>query len=372
MMDEMFSLSGTLRERGIPAILYAMYKQFIDGTLVVAAGGSNKRFSVFNRKLMFASSGAGEDSFGAYLLRSGAVDEHILQKARQYRSERELRLGRALLELGHLDADGLWRWVTDHLKEIVFSSFPLIDGEYEILTDSPPVEENIVLAAEIPSLIVEGMRRFEAAECLDLLFPDVENLYIGKGDLASKLALRPYEHHVLDLVRREPAVEAIIKKSELLEFDTRKILYLFLVLEIVSTEEGGGQAAEQAKHHIAAGSGFASFEEALKYYNMKYELIFRTLSKEIGPIALSILSRAITGIIGNLPAYLKKVQLNSDGSLKKDFIIKSLWYHDFDTYIGEFLRGLEEILYAEIYAVREHLGIEYEQQILRWINQVGN
>jgi hypothetical protein len=105
---------------------------------------------------------------------------------------------------------------------------------------------------------------------------------------------------------------------------------------------------------------------------MKYELIFRVLSKEIGPIALSILSRAITGIIGNLPAYLKKVQLNPDGSLKKDFIIKSLWYHDFDTYVGEFLRGLEEILYAEIYAVKEHLGIEYEQQILRWINQIGN
>jgi hypothetical protein len=371
-MSEIFSLSGVLSERGIPSILYAMYKQFIDGTLVVASGGSSKKFFVFNRKLMFASSGAGEDSFGAYLLKSKVIDEHILQKARQYRSERQVRLGRALLELGHLDADDLWCRVIDHLKEIVFSSFHLVEGEYEILTDSPSVEENIVLDAEIPPLIVEGMRRFRAAECLDLLFPDVENLYIGKGDLVSKLALRPYERHVLELVRREPAVEAIIEKSELLEFDTRKILYLFLVLEIVSSEDSGDQASDQAEQHIAAGRSFASFEEALKYYNMKYELIFRVLSKEIGPIALSILAKAITGIMGSLPAYLKKVQLNADGSLKKDFIIKSLWYHDFDTYIGEFLRGLEEILYAEIYAVKENLGIEYEQQILQWINQIGN
>ena len=49
-----------------------------------------------------------------------------------------------------------------------------------------------------------------------------------------------------------------------------------------------------------------------------------------------------------------------------------MWYHDFDEHIGEFLRGLEEILYTEIYAVKKHLGVEYEQQVLKWISGIEN
>lgn len=372
-MSDIFPLSGSLAERSVPSIFFAMYKQFIDGTLLINAGDCRKKFSVFNRKVMFASSSLVSDSFGAYLLKNRLIDDDKLQSAEQYRIERQVRLGRALLELGFLEADDLWRWIKNHLKEIVFSTFSIKEGEYEILADCTPEDENILLDADIPLLLVEGMRNLEAGEYIDLKSEEIDKFYIYNVDLVSKLELRPYERHILDLVRKNTTVKGIIEKSELLEPDTWRILNLFLILEIISTEEPTEKRVdpEDEKNVIPCGT-FASFEEALRHYSSKYELIFRTLSKEIGPIAHSILSKAIANIVGSLPSFLRKVQLETDGSLRKDIIIKSLWYHDFDTYIGEFLRGLEEILYAEIYAVKEHLGVEYEQQILRWINQLGN
>ena len=92
--------------------------------------------------------------------------------------------------------------------------------------------------------------------------------------------------------------------------------------------------------------------------------------KEIGPISLSLLLKAVEDIMENLPSYFRKIQLNPDGTINEELILKSVWYHDFDEYIGEFLRGLEEILYTEIYAVKKHLGVEYEQQVLKWINGI--
>jgi hypothetical protein len=100
-------------------------------------------------------------------------------------------------------------------------------------------------------------------------------------------------------------------------------------------------------------------------------MVFRVLSKEIGPIALSILQKAITRIGDNLPACLRRARLRAGGGLEEEPVLKSLWYQDFERTIGEFLRGLEEILYAQIYAVKRHLGVEVEQQILKWLNRNG-
>ena len=101
-------------------------------------------------------------------------------------------------------------------------------------------------------------------------------------------------------------------------------------------------------------------------------MIYKMLSKEIGPISLSVLMKAVEDVMDNLPGYLQKVKFMSNGSINEELVLKSVWYHDFDENIGEFLRGLEEILYAEIFVVKKHMGVEYEQQVLKWIKGTGN
>jgi hypothetical protein len=374
---------GEINEGDIFSILYDLYKNSVSGMLVVKADQVEKKMFIDKRKIIFASSNAKEDAFGEYLLKNNLIDEDIFQKTGLYLKKYNKRFGRALIELGYFNYEQLWTWIPNHLQAIVFSFFDIKCGTYQVVMDIEKQAENIILDMEILSVIVEGIRRFEFKHFLEKKFTGIEHLYVIDSRTMTQLNLRPYEIHVFDLVKRGSQLKDILKRSELLEADTLKYLYLFLILEIISPHKIETDKTTKKPKIAQAGESwlentginvttFNSFEEALRYYNMKYEIIYKVMLKEIGPISLSLLLKAIEDNMENLPSYLRKIQLNQDGTISEELILKSIWYHDFDKHIGEFLRGLEEILYTEIYAVKKHLGVESEQQVLKWINGIGN
>ncbi|MCU0285523.1 MAG: DUF4388 domain-containing protein [Acidobacteria bacterium] len=368
-----FPPEGILKTGDIYSLLYHIYKHSISGLLIVETGDYEKQLVIEDRKIVFAASTLEDDALGKHLLKNKIIDLGIHEKTSQYMAAKKKRFGRALIELGYFSYEQIWTWIIDHLKTIVFSFFDIADGKYRLLPEHERDIENIVLDMDILDVLVEGIRRFKNKEFLDAAFADIQYLYIGKAGMLSQLKLKPFEMHVFDLVKRFPGLADIKECSELLQFDTMRLLYLFLVVEAISTEKKPQETKSTVPAEEVVGvRSFASFEEALRCYNMKYELIYKVLSKEIGPISLSLLLKAIEDIMENLPSYLQKIQFTPDGRIDEDTILKLVWYHDFNRTIGDFLRGLEEILYTEIYTVRRHLGSVYEQQVLRWINGIGN
>jgi len=364
---------GQLTEGQIFWILAYMHKNAISGVLAVKNDDYEKQLVIEGNKIVFASSNLRADAFGDYLLRNQLIDRTIFNRTSEYMSKYNKRFGRALIELGYFSYDQIWTWVPNHLKSIVFSVFYLKSGVYRLVLDRDREVENISLDLDIIHMIVEGIRRFKSPGFLEKQFESIKHLYLFDSKLMSHLQLKPYEIHVYDLVRRSSKLEDILKWSELLEIDTLRILYLFLVLEIIATRKAAKKKElppiTQAPSRL---STFRSFQEAIKYYNLKYEVIYKVMLKQIGPIAHSLLLKAIEDILENLPPYFQKIQLKSDGTIDEDPILKALWYHEFDQHIADFLRALEEILYTEIYSVKKHLGIEFEQQVLKWINSIGN
>jgi len=378
-MDFSFTSQGEIKEGKIFFILYHMYKNNISGVLVVKTESCTRKLFIRDRKIFFASSDQKTDSFGDFLVKKQLIDKEIYNAALQYMLKTKKRFGRALIEMGYFTYDQIWTWVPAHLKAIVFSFFNIKSGIYKITDVHENNIENIVLDFDILNVIVDGMRGFKSEQFLKEKFEKIPNLYIYYPNtrLITQLDLKPYELHVYDLVKRESSLVNILKWSELLELDTMRLLFLFLVMEIISTQKYDINApteppAENEELSAPRQCAFSSFDEALKYYNAKYELIFKVMLKEIGPISLSILHKSIEDILENLPSFLHKIHLNPDGTINEQMILKSLWYFDFDKHIGEFMRGLEEILYTEIFAVKKHLGVEYEQQVLKWIKGIGN
>jgi hypothetical protein len=368
-----FPPEGKLETGDIYFLLYHIYKHSISGMLIVETSEYEKQLIIEDRKIVFAASTLEEDAFGKHLLKHKIIDLATYEKTGQYMTTQKKRFGRALIELGYLSYEQIWTWILDHLKTIVFSFFNIESGKYRLLPEHESDIENIVLDLDIIDVLVEGIRRFKTEEFLAKQFADIQHLYIGNARMPTQMKLKPYEMHIFDLVKRHSQLKDIVKCSELLEFDTLRYLYLFLIVEAISTEQRLQEPAAPAPVEDTPGANaFASFEEALRHYNMKYELIYKVLSKEIGPISLSLLLKAIEDIMENLPTYLQKIQFTPDGRIDEDMVLKLVWYHDFNRTIGNFLRGLEEILYTEIYTVRRHLGVEYEQQVLKWINGIGN
>lgn len=364
---------GQFSEGEVFHILFYMYKNAISGILSIETDEYEKQLVVDNTKILFASSNRRFDAFGDYLLRNHLIDRQMYNRASDHMSQYNKRFGRALIELGYFSYDQIWTWVPNHLKSIVYSVFNIKKGKFRLILNRERDIENISLDLDIIDVIVEGMRRFKSTHFLEEQFKNIPHLYASDSKLMSGLALKPYEIHIFDLVRRCSSLDDILKWSELLEHDTLRLLYLFLVLEIVSTQKAPKKKElppiQQAPSRLSA---FNSFEEAIRYYNMKYEVIYKVMLKQIGPISHSLLLKAVEDIMDNLPSYFQKIQLKSDGTIDEEPILKAVWYHEFDQHIGDFLRALEEILYTEIYSVKKHLGVEYEQQVLKWISGVGS
>lgn len=367
-----FPPEGMVKRGDIYSLFYHIYKNSISGLLTMETDNFEKQLVIEDRKIVFASSTLEEDAFGKYLLKNKIIDQEMYEKTGQYMTSHKKRFGRALIELGYFSYEQTWTWILDHLKVIVFSFFDIENARYRMLPEYERDIENIVLDIDIIDVIIEGIRGFKSREFLENKFMDVEYLYIYKPGATTPMKLKPFEKHVFSLVKRYSALKDILKYSELLEFDTLRLLYLFLIVEALSTEQKEPEKIPTLPEEDVLGvNAFASFEEALRHYNLKYELIYKVLSKEIGPISLSLLLKAVEDILENLPNYLQKIQFNPDGRIDEDMILKLVWYHDFNKTIGDFIRGLEEILYTEIYTVRRHLGTEYEQQVLKWINGIG-
>ncbi|MCP4153109.1 MAG: DUF4388 domain-containing protein [bacterium] len=375
-MTKYFPLDGELKEGEIFTILYHIYKNSISGLLKVKTDNYEKKIVIEDKKVVFAISNIQSDAFGDHLLKNHVIDKVTYNEISRHMEIHNTRFGRSLIERGYLNYEQIWHWVLDHLKTIVYSFFKIKHGEYTVSVDHDSDIENIVLDIDLINLIVDGMREFKSKKFLESKFEDIEHLYSCNSKMLLQLDLKPYEMHIFDLVRRSSSLEDIKKCSELLEFDTLRLLYMFLVLEVISTKPDTHthelEEDPPAEENIARLSTFSSFDEALKHYNLRFELIYKTISKEIGPIAHSLLLKAIEDIMENLPFFLQKMQLNSDGRIDDEALLKTLWYHDFDKNCGEFLRGLEEVLYTEIYAVKKHLGMEYEQQVLKWISGIGS
>jgi hypothetical protein len=370
-MDNHLPISGDLGELDVASILALMHHQALDGQLRISTAAFNKTLWLENGCIIFAQSSLLEDSLGSFLQRRRVIDADGLDKSSAYMEDKNIRRGRALLEMGLISAAQLWEEVSAHLRAIIFSLFPLAEGKYDIAAKPKSDAENIVLNMPVPETILEGIRQIADPSFIDSRFTENMLLFPAARQNFFPALLKPFEAHVLSLVREATPISAIIARSELLRFDTLKIVYGLLKIGLLCDRQ---QSSRQPTPNPAGyfPTTFTSFEDTLKYYNDKFEYIYRVLSKEIGPVAQSILFDAITAIMDSIPACFHNLEITGDGRIDAQSILKSIWYENFEEYSNEFLKGLEEILYAQIYAVKRHLGKEHEKLILQWIREHGN
>jgi hypothetical protein len=364
-------ISGNLVEFDVASILAQMYHQALDGQLKISTTTFNKTLWLANGCIIFAQSSLLEDSLGNFLLKRRVIDAGSLKKSSATMKDKNIRQGRALLEMGFLNPEQLWAEVSAHLRAIIISLFPLSAGKYDIVAQPKTENENIVLNVPVPEAILEGIRQIQDQPFIESKFQEDMVLFPTAGPNHFPTALKPFEAHVLSLIGKGSPLAEIIAKSELLRFDTLKILYSLLKLGLIcDRQQPVRQPTPNAARHSL--TTFTSYEDILHYYNGKFEYIYRVLSKEIGPVAHAILFEAITAILESIPDCFLNLEITNDGHIEEKSVLKSIWYENFEDHSGEFLKGLEEILYAEIYAVKRHLGKEHEKMLLQWIRESGN
>jgi hypothetical protein len=359
-------LRGSLSETPFPKVLAAVWKKGSTGTLHVRLGAETRSFVFRNGSLAVARPHFEEKDFLKSLLTSGTLDLISLSRVEDYAEAHDVSSLRALLEIPFFGAGEVWKLLESYVTNEALRLFSEQDGEYDFEPGTPsgPV---LLGGISIPALILEGTRRIKNLEAIAPHLPAETEFVQGRppGSLDS-LSLAPHETYLLRSLDRGMTVSDLLAESELGRMETQRALFALLCLGLAGTR--GAKPRTGKTPEELSGSGV---DRLFKAFNDKCAYIFKYVTKEIGPVASSVIEKSLDEVKGRLdPAFLD-FTLQADGRIELRSPLRmnpSLWGGDGRKSL---LRSMDEILMAEVLAVKRTLGPDHESALVRSLEKVG-
>jgi hypothetical protein len=353
-------LRGQLSQLPLPEILVHLRGTQATGILTVVSGGARKAVYLKDGRVVFAASNLPNDRLGEILIREGKItaEEYDLSIRTLSKGKRQ---GRVLVEMGALSPKDLWEGVQFQIKEIVYSIFRWEEGQFQFEESSLPERERITVDLDVRNLILAGLRKVDASGKIQAHFPPADLVFERMGEALS--TLESYEQHVLALVDGERSALEICQESEIGDSETLKALYAFAAVGLVR---------QKGKKVRPLDQDFVPEEEAesvLHAFNLMYGYVFRYMVREVGPIAEKVLEKYIGGLRERCHPVFTGTKFQKDGTLDPGSIERNLNQLPEDQRRGRLVEALNELLYAELLAVKRTLGLEHEAAIVRAFRQ---
>ena len=328
------------------------------GILSLTSGGARKALYLKDGRVVFGASNLPSDRLGEVLLREGKItpeqNESSVRALAQGR-----RQGRVLVEMGALSPDELWWAVQTQVREIVFSVFQWDEGQFHFEDSVLPEREKITVDLDVTALVLEGVRRMDLAGVVAGAHSPTATWSSSAGDPPPEGLLHPWEQHVLALVDGEKSVVELCHESEVGEGQTQKALYAFLCTGIVRARGRKVRALDQ--DFVPEDSLLALLDS----FNRMYRHVLAYMVKEVGPIAENVLAKYLNTVRESRPEVLSGVPLRKDGSLDEAAVERNLGRLAEERRRPALVDALNELLYAELLAVKRTLGADHESAIVR-------
>jgi len=348
---------GTLGRLALPELLRELQSTAATGILSLVAGGARKALYLRDGRVVFATSNQTSDRLGEVLLREGKITpEQNEASVRALTSGR--RQGRSLIELGALTPDELWRAVQSQVREIVLSVLVWDEGEFHFEESVLPERERITVDLDVTALVLEGVRRADPHGSIRARHPDPQ-LVLEASEPPQDGLLHPWEQHVLSLVDGDRSVMEICHESEAGEAPTLTALYALLATGILRAKGRKVRALDQ--DFVPGDTALA----VLDSFNQMYRYVYGYMAREVGPIAENVIAKYLNTVRDAHPAVLGGVALRKDGSLNETAVERNLARMAEDDRRSALVAALNELLYAELLAIKRTLGADHESAIVR-------
>ena len=352
------ALRGRLSAVSFPQLLAFLHSSKRTGVLSLVNAGVRKSVYFKDGRVVFAGSSLTQDRLGEVLLRGGKISaDEYLKLSNRIRGGQ--RLGKALVEGRVLSPKDLWWAIEQQIREIIWSLFTWEDGFFQLEEDDRPIREKITLDLDVEALIIEGIRRVDSGGAIRQHFAPMDLLLENTGK-DSPIELEPHEKHVLDLVKDQCRVDDVCRESEIGEAETCKVIHAFLSIGILKS----GRKEEPVDRE--EGDGEEDYANIIEIYNEMYRHLFRHMSGEVGPIAEIILEKYLNELKERPQSIFTRVLLNRDGRLDPQQLQNNiLEIEDTPRRRDALIEALNELLYAELLAVKRTLGASHESQLIQ-------
>jgi hypothetical protein len=354
-------LKGDLAELPLPDILQHLRLSQSTGVLTVSHGGAKKSLFAKTGRIVFASSNLPNDRLGEILLREGKITVEEYEASIKAISKGK-RQGKALVEMGALSPKDLWQGVQFQVQEIVYPMFQWEDGQFHFEDSQAPEKERITVDLDIVGLVLQGLRRVDANGGIQSRFAE-GHLVLERVPGEDPSGLEPYEAHVLNLIDGERSAVEICRDSEIGDNETLKVLY---ALQCIGVVRGKGKKVHALDQDFVPEDTIMS---VLNSFNGKYGTVFKHMVKEVGPIAENVLEKYLSGLREQRKDVFAGVKLQKDGTLDGAALERNLNKFPEEERRPRLVDGLNELLYAELLAVKRTLGAEHEATLIQALRE---
>jgi hypothetical protein len=350
-------LRGSLTRLPLPDLLRELQSAGATGILSLSERGARKALYFRGGRVVFATSNLAGDRLGEVLLRAGTITREQNTASTKALSQGR-RQGRALVEQGALTPDQLWSAVQTQVCEIVYSVFEWQDGAFHFEDSVLPERERITVDLDVTALVIQGLRRLAPVGPARGRYPEAQ-LVLERVGAPPEGVLHEWEEHVLALVDGERSASEICHESDAGEGQTLKALHAFLCTGIVRSR--GRKVRALDDDFVPTDSALALLDS----FNGMYRVVCAYMLKEVGPIAENVLAKYLKGVREAHPSVLADVSLRKDGSLDDAAVERNLGRMPEANRRSALVDALNELLYAELLAVKRTLGADHESAIVR-------
>jgi hypothetical protein len=357
---------GNLAETPFPQLLFRIWEKRDSGRLNIQA-------EEFEKSVIFIKGDPAlvEGSFSSELFLKSLLSAHVLtalqaEDCTSYARESKISYPRSLIEREIVSPSRVWGWLTEFWMEEIWSVFDRPRADLIFQAGTTPQESQVYAIFPAPTVILDGIRRMKNHRLIEASLPEeAESIQLLSTAPADHFPFAPHEKHVLRILRQSPRLEDLYSLSQIGKRETQKAVFAVLTLGLAGVSPAAGAA--KAPPELSS----AGLEKIWSGFNDKCSYIFKYISKEIGPVGLSVLEKALEEVRTHLAPPFGGFELRADGRVEfGPFPLKSLPLVNEETR-KNFVRLLNEVLVAEVLAVKKALGNTHEAAVIRNLEKMG-
>lgn len=359
-------LHGKLAEKHFSQLLLHIWKAEGSGRLELTNESIDLRATFYKGNLVIVKDLLDQEAFCDSLHKKKVLDSSSLKKCIEHAKDQKASLPKTLIELHILTPQQLWSSLEEYQREDLLPVFDWDQGEYFFDTEKPIHEHKILLQIPTVEVIHDGIRQMQNETLLKSLAPEesktIERL---SPEPPESITLSSPERYVLSLINKPENLNHIYSISELGHRETQRIIFAMINLGFIGFPKK--KKTSQASPEIPK----SEIYRILEFFNAKCSFIFKYISKEIGPVSLNILEKCLEDTKPSLSPIFENARLGPDGKVETNSILKggiSLSREEFKVQV---LNGLNDILVAEVLAVKRTLGNEHESALVNHLKKIG-
>jgi hypothetical protein len=357
---------GGLAETPFPRLLFDLWRQERSGRLLLRSE-ENERALFFDKgQVILARESIAPKEFVSVLVRKKILTEEQAGRTERLSEAQNISPIKALSELGLLSPVPLWSLLESFFIRRLFALFDREDGHYVFEPEAALPGGSRLGQLSTPDLLLQGIRQMHNDGLIVRFLPNEEEpIRVTTPFFLSLLNFEPPERYALQILGDAASLRRFQERSELGTRENRKILFAFACLGILAPADPGPAVRGEA------GPPGAEQGRILEALNEKCAFIYKFVSKEIGPVAGSVLSRALDEIKPALGPMFQKMALQYDGRVEVDAALRLSIERLPEDVFRTIIQGYDEILMAEVLAVKKTLGAAQETALVRNLEKTG-